>query len=258
LYIRNNENIGPDNNFIQCFKLSQGKYFWLLGDDDVVIEGAIEKIINLLKSEREFGVIHLNSYPFLNDYRKEAPKKQRDYVKIYESPKKFLKDINCYITFISTNIINKKLSLVNINIESFRNTNLIQLSWLLNAFSNSKFNAFIGYYCVAAKLGNTGGYKLSEVFGYNFERAFEIYKISYYFKIISDKMLVSFFPANIIRARIGMLKAYREDYFQSLYPLFYKNFRFWLFTVPAIILPVKLAYIIYSIINYLKKLRRNI
>ncbi len=40
-YIRNAANIGADANFLLCFSEARGKYVWLLGDDDIVLPGAL-------------------------------------------------------------------------------------------------------------------------------------------------------------------------------------------------------------------------
>ena len=37
-YVRNVKNIGPDSNYLQCMKISKGKYTLLLSDDDILIE----------------------------------------------------------------------------------------------------------------------------------------------------------------------------------------------------------------------------
>ena len=35
-YIRNTENIGADDNILQCFRLAKSKYVWVIGDDDYI------------------------------------------------------------------------------------------------------------------------------------------------------------------------------------------------------------------------------
>lgn len=259
-YIKNQKNIGPDNNFIQCFNLANGKYFWLIGDDDIVVDGAIERILKVLKTNEECGIVFLNSYPFLNDYKKEMPNLNKDGFIIYNSIDEFLSKASYFLTFISTTIVNKRLALKDIEIESMKDTNLIQLSWTFNALFNSKKNIFIKYYSIAAKSGNTGGYQLCRVFGYNLQKVFDIYQNKgvnpKYFKIIKNKMLITFFPASIIRAKNQMFKGENENFFKTLYPL-YKNYPyFWLFTVPAILLPSKVSYMIYTIANYLRRIKR--
>lgn len=38
-YNRNETNLGPDGNFLYCFNHVSGRYCWLLGSDDIPVEG---------------------------------------------------------------------------------------------------------------------------------------------------------------------------------------------------------------------------
>ena len=49
-YLRNAENIGSDANFVQCFEQARGKYVWLFSDDDIIIPGALAKILSYCES----------------------------------------------------------------------------------------------------------------------------------------------------------------------------------------------------------------
>jgi glycosyltransferase involved in cell wall biosynthesis len=48
-YYRNQNNIGGDRNFLKCIERAQGKYVWLVGDDDILLPGALEKVFAILK-----------------------------------------------------------------------------------------------------------------------------------------------------------------------------------------------------------------
>jgi abequosyltransferase len=48
-YYRNNKNIGGDANFINCVTVAKGKYVWLFGDDELLTDGGISKVMNVLK-----------------------------------------------------------------------------------------------------------------------------------------------------------------------------------------------------------------
>lgn len=58
-YHRNDENIGPDNNFVMCYKLAKGDYVWLLGDDDMVM-GDIISIIMEVTQKYSPGVVYID------------------------------------------------------------------------------------------------------------------------------------------------------------------------------------------------------
>lgn len=42
-------NAGADRNYLKVVELAQGNYCWLMGSDDIVQEGAIEKVLEILK-----------------------------------------------------------------------------------------------------------------------------------------------------------------------------------------------------------------
>ena len=44
-YFRQPENLGPDRNYLQSVALAQGEWCWLLGDDDLLEEGAIPYLL---------------------------------------------------------------------------------------------------------------------------------------------------------------------------------------------------------------------
>lgn len=49
-YVRNKKNIYADGNFLQCMRLATGEYTMLISDDDILIEGALEKILLFLEN----------------------------------------------------------------------------------------------------------------------------------------------------------------------------------------------------------------
>ena len=58
-YLRNETNLGMDGNFVSCFRNAQGRYVWLLGDDDTIIIDSLKRIVNLLDVPEEYGLLHI-------------------------------------------------------------------------------------------------------------------------------------------------------------------------------------------------------
>lgn len=56
---RNARNIGAEGNFRQLPGMSTGRYLWLLGDDDYLDEGALARIVELLRSGLDFLVVNV-------------------------------------------------------------------------------------------------------------------------------------------------------------------------------------------------------
>ena len=60
---RNSENMGYDRNLLSAIQIANGKYMWIMGDDDRVINGSLAKLVLDLKkhADTEFGVISINA-----------------------------------------------------------------------------------------------------------------------------------------------------------------------------------------------------
>lgn len=59
-YSKNNENLGYDRNVDMLFKKASGKYVWMLGDDDVLREGALQRVLALLKQHPGLKAVQVN------------------------------------------------------------------------------------------------------------------------------------------------------------------------------------------------------
>jgi hypothetical protein len=58
VYYRNSINIGMSGNFIKCFELCETEWLWILGDDDVVSEDAVTKVLTEIKKYPEATYIN--------------------------------------------------------------------------------------------------------------------------------------------------------------------------------------------------------
>ncbi|MGO5523160.1 glycosyltransferase family 2 protein [Phocaeicola plebeius] len=153
-YNRNIENIGAARNFIHCIKHSNGKYIWLLGDDDFLKEDALKLLIKVLK-ENECGLLHLCNHPqvetpiLINDLRF------------------FLKEVSFYITFMSGNIFNKDIINEIKDPEQYVSSHLLQVPYYLEAACKHKQNSLVNINQILeppADASNNGGYNFFEVF----------------------------------------------------------------------------------------------
>ena len=61
-YSRNSYNMGPDQNFIKCRNLANGRFLLLLGDDDLFVKGGIKTIVDLIKKNKLLSLIVINSH----------------------------------------------------------------------------------------------------------------------------------------------------------------------------------------------------
>lgn len=250
-YHRQPENLGSDANFISAFQLARGQYFWLCGDDDILVPNVIADLLNHLKSA-EYDIIYATSYGFRQDWLAE---RQRDPLgrsfHILTDPRHVAKVINIMFTFISGIIVNKRrlqsLAVEGLTIEApdaFRGTHLTQLSWTLPLLRRHRRSLVLWNRPVAARLGHNGGYALAQVFG---ERLLEVTARLLpdrpdCARAITDYALRRWFPSIIYDIRFSGNQTFGLDTARStLRRVFVTNPRFWLFTYPVLVLPLPLA-----------------
>lgn len=100
--IRNKINVGADNNIMRCFEYCETEWLWILGDDDILVDDAIELILTDVQTYSE--AVNINYYtsspghPF------------RDSLVISRGKKQHLNSMDSFgnLIFISTNIYNSK------------------------------------------------------------------------------------------------------------------------------------------------------
>jgi glycosyltransferase involved in cell wall biosynthesis len=63
--LKNQENIGATNNVIECMKKSQALYTWIIGDDDLVLPGAVTRLLGAIQNHGypDFIVTGLSIFP---------------------------------------------------------------------------------------------------------------------------------------------------------------------------------------------------
>lgn len=156
-YHRNNTNIGPDKNFEWCFQNTIGKYTWLLGSDDIPVQGLLRKIVSKLK-EDEYGLFHLYHTEGQEVFSKQI------------HPNDMAIKVSYWFTFISVNIFNSKV-VQEIVFEPYRETNLLQLPVFLTACYGSHNNAILylnKIFDADCDWLNNGGYNFYHVFVNNY------------------------------------------------------------------------------------------
>lgn len=243
-YIRNSQDIGPDANFLQCFEQARGKYVWLFSDDDLIIPGALEKILNYCEAA-EYDLIWVSSYSFTESHMPPAAGAQDDTLEISD-PRTYAKYVHIFFTFISGNIINKDRVLTgrgSSNFASLVGTCFGQLAWTYTALNGFVRGLYIREKLIAVRADNTGGYKLFQVFGPGLANITNQWvKSAKVRRVIMNGTVQRFWPVMLLR-----YKKVAKDFAQEakpekvLTPIFGDNFRYWLFAYPIIVLPYSLA-----------------
>lgn len=200
-YYRNEKNIGWGANFLQCFKKARGKYVLLLGDDDLIVDGGLVKIINVLNSNILYGSITLNAYGYNKEFMQEMPLFGSKNNKKYEIFEDYLYATCLNNTSLSSSVINKDLIYFDETVPESEK-NLTHLRYILTASMKAEINYFFGEFIIAGKRDNSSSYQYTQVF---VDELWNIYNrvlnndwSKRIIKRLKRKFLISFYPRNIL------------------------------------------------------------
>ena len=203
-YIRNSDNVGSDANIAQCFNCALGSYVLILGDDDLLMDGALELLLAHLASQT-FGVVCLRPYGFDSDFRQEYPGlagKER----VYSDAGIFLASIGPLMTLISSCVIHKS-RLPHLDARKFCGDNLVQVHLVLRAALAAKKNMFFERYLVACRRNNSGGYDFSQVFVSHLGAVLDSCKplglTQGAIESIEGRLILSYYPFYLLRQRLA-------------------------------------------------------
>ena len=137
-YIKNNINIGADQNIYKASEEARGKYIFLHGDDDIFLNNTIYVILDTIQNNLTCGIFFIN---VLNDNKE---------VKILNGMGNYLMQTSIYSIFISPLIFNRNdyLGLKDRDLFVEKNFNQVYLQYSIIK-NNSQFciiNSSIFYY----------------------------------------------------------------------------------------------------------------
>lgn len=238
--VRNAQNIGSDANIAQAFDLATGKYVLILGDDDIPMPGALDRLLRRL-AEGEWGVVFLRPYGYDEDLAAESPGEQGD-DQPFANADSYLVALGAHVTFISSLVLNKGL-LVGVSAQNFVGGNLVQVHLALSAMVAARQNLFSTRYSVACKRNNSGGYLFARVFVAELSRILDSFAgrgiSASGIRRFETKLLVSYHPTYALRARrTGKQLAETLALFRAR---FNHRWLFWLWVAPTLTLPMPLA-----------------
>jgi abequosyltransferase len=240
-YLRNQENIGSDHNIAQCFNQASGRYVLILGDDDLLVDGCLKRLEQLLEGA-DYGAVSFRAYGYDADFRAEHPG-GIERLFLYHNPNDYLAKLGVNSTLISCNIISKQF-LSTIDATQFCGSNLVQVDLIFSAALAAQYNLYIDDYLVACKRNNSGGYAFFEVFVDKFFGVLDKYIESGLtvntIERISQEMLTGFYPYYAWKHRFLNDKNLDQS-FNKLFIRFGNTWTFYVFIWPIFKFPRFLA-----------------
>lgn len=165
-YYRKESNTGMDGNFLNCLNKADGKYIHLMSDDDIMLPGTVNAIIECIDQDNP-DLIHLNSCGFNGIFSGVENCGNARFVLTHNFITKdkniFLNKVGIYLTFLSSIVLKNELVKQILNIEQFLGTFFLQSHVALLTTKGDKSLAILNHNSIAARGGNTGGYNLYKI-----------------------------------------------------------------------------------------------
>jgi hypothetical protein len=271
-YIRNEQNIGADGNFLQCLNLATGQYVWVMGDDDLLVQNAINNLLSLLAQD-EYDLVYLSSFAF--NASDDTDRRILDgtisttitndklgrFAEVVTDGRYFLEKVNALIGLISVMLVNKNRLLATPHpaIETLADSNLMQVGWLFPLVHQRMSVLFVWKRLVGYRSYNSGGWGICEVFGNRLQRIARQYfaQEPRLARGLMNGVLRYWMCDAIIEMRRGRhAEMNQENFAADIRHVFYTNWRYWLFVYPVAELPLPLAEFLYRFLALLNKLTR--
>lgn len=180
-YISHETNIGADNNFVSAFNGAQGKYLWVIGDDELLFDGAIDWVMATCGST-DFGCAYIYSVPdtLQNVHGYLGQSANQDIHVAAYAPWQFARATNYRLTFLSGSVVNREAVLktnpqISNDMAHFSASNLVHLTWILSAVKSMPRSLIVTTPLFASTVANSGGYSPVKVFVVNLSELFDYY-----------------------------------------------------------------------------------
>lgn len=122
----NDENIGGDRNFLKCVEEAKGEYVWLFGDDDLLPEGSVTRVLDFLRRNKPALLISVDG--------DAEPRLYGDYCELLNEKGD---DLALAHTLISANIFKRELFDMDLAVEKL----WVQYAHMFGIMSNMQGRA---------------------------------------------------------------------------------------------------------------------
>ncbi len=244
-----------DSNVNRSIELANGKFAWVFGDDDILVNGILIKIIKFLKSKNP-NLLVCNSKSFSEDGIIESSRmpKNKNYLYRKSENDEFLIDMGGYLTYVGALIVRRKLW-----IENYKKNKIGTFFAHIDCIASIKNNRDAYYFGIPAikmRLGSQTWLKKSFQIWYLFypDIIWGLENYSFYAK----QQVIPKIPLNSIKLMLAA-RAYGRIDFQIFKKYVLKSKKVItinkLIILTIVILPSKLFSRIY--LFYIKILRRK-
>ncbi len=270
-YSRNDYNIGGEANFLRCCELAKGKYFILFGSDDILIEGALQKILCFLENHQECSVVFMNHVFFEGEYidLKHCSEKWQSTTEdvITKDKSVFMHYVKHQMSYMSCLIFSKEKYTYVQTPQQYFWTHFFHTNVAFEMINDSESAmGIIGDYCVADDVtaGNSTVEKESmsyfKIFGKGLEYTLCTHAVECGFddkqmKNVYLDVSKSSFPRAIVKIKAYATYDWKGEYKEYLKPLLIKYPILYFYTIPFYLIPGWLAR---CIRNYIRPIYKKL
>ena len=256
--VLNAKNIGGESNVAQCYAAATTPYVWVLGDDDVILESGLATVLNVLR-QQDLDILSVGCKSYVDSYDEKvkfAGSRIDDGITVFSSAVPFTRRTNVNLTFISSLIVRSGCCNPDV-CEVVKGSNLPQMCWVSSLLRNGKLFATLDNLVIAAKANNSGGFSLVQVFGKNLQELTTLLlgDRPLLAKIIQNGTIVNCFTGAILSLRNNQGNYTMEnDLTESLKSLYGGNWKYYIFLLPLISLPLFAAKTYYFFLRVLRRI----
>jgi abequosyltransferase len=261
-YFRQTENLGADANIFNTIRLASGRFVYIVSDDDIMLPGAINKLISLINDYPEYDAFCLNFKTFDLDPFKAGKSifsisndlsiKTRDKALIF---------YGSWITFLSAMSFKKEA----INIDNYKEkigTSLMHPHIFIDIISKENGVFISSEVFLAVRTNNSGEYNFFQVFVSNFHELMMYAEQTGYSKVAVRKVLskhalkfLSVFVYSLKFKKVQGFKINYEDGVNRILNVYSSSFRLMLSAAPTILIIVLPSFFLVSLAKAFKTVR---
>ena len=170
-YVRRPENIGADANFCTASAEAAGEFVYLVSDDDVLLPGAVAKLLTCIQAHPGIDAVALNVRPFVDDPLHDLNKPPAYILPedaLLTGRDAALSLLRMHLTFLSC-IAFRRANVLGRDYSARYGTVLAQAFLFLDALSPGNGLYAVVQPFLARRDDNSGGYDFFQVFITNFQ-----------------------------------------------------------------------------------------
>lgn len=256
-YNINTCNLGYDRNVDKLFKIAQGEYVWLLGDDDTLVSGALKRFFSVSDQHKDIAIFVIPPSFLSIETQKKLWDRQLKEDVVCIGGDEFLQQSLWGTASLSSLCILKELWNAE-NVDMYIGSQWVHIGGMIQIMRHKRKAYLFADEMVIVRIANPRwgsngnqleiGLKHLAVFenilklGYD-SRTFECFLENRFASNFKDILFLA--PSNI-KNKLAIAK--------TMIHFFYAKLRFWLFDLPLLFIPNTLRYAIVRAGRYVKQI----